>query len=139
MHRVLAIDVSIQTSQILGGVSLEVAPGAIACLVGRNGAGKTTTLRTIMGYLNPAAGRIEPRGQSIAGLPTHAIFGDLTVAESVLLPTRGPGPPGGPPRTAWRPPTRSSPTSAASERGGPSCPAASGRCSRSRAPSSSTP
>ena len=87
MLRVLAIDVSIQTSQILGGVSLEVAPGAIACLVGRNGAGKTTTLRTIMGYLNPAAGRIEPRGQSIAGLPTHAIFGDLTVAESVLLPT----------------------------------------------------
>jgi branched-chain amino acid transport system ATP-binding protein len=101
MLRVLAIDVSIQTSQILRGVSLEVAPGAIACLVGRNGAGKTTTLRTIMGYLNPAAGRIELRGQSIAGLPTHAIarlgvgfapedsaiFGDLTVAENVLLPT----------------------------------------------------
>src|SRR5262249_53328401 len=90
-----------QKSQILRGVSLEVAAGGVVCLVGRNGAGKTTTLRTIMGYLRPTAGRIELDGRSIAGSPPHAIarlgvgfapedsaiFGDLTVAENVLLPT----------------------------------------------------
>src|SRR5262249_43398809 len=93
--------VSIQTSQILRGVTLQVEPGSVACLIGRNGAGKTTTLRTIMGYLQPSAGRIELHGRSIAGLPTHAIarlgvgyapedsaiFADLTVGENVELPT----------------------------------------------------
>jgi branched-chain amino acid transport system ATP-binding protein len=99
--RVTGIDVAIHTSQILRGVSLEVEPGTVACLVGRNGAGKTTTLRTIMGYLRPTAGRIALHGRSIAGLPTHAIarlgigfapeesaiFADLTVGENVHLPT----------------------------------------------------
>jgi branched-chain amino acid transport system ATP-binding protein len=103
------VDVFIQSSQILRAVSLDVEAGALVCLVGRNGAGKTTVLRTAMGYLRPAAGRIELDGASIAGLPTHAIarrgvgyapeeggiFGDLTVAENVEIATwtrRGGGP-----------------------------------------------
>jgi ABC-type branched-subunit amino acid transport system ATPase component len=99
--RVEGLGVSIQASEILRGVSLHVEPGGVVCLVGRNGAGKTTTLRTIMGFLRPAAGRIELGGRSIVGLPTHAItrlgvgfapeesavFGDLTVGENVELPT----------------------------------------------------
>ena len=40
-------------SQVLFGVSLEVAAGECVCLVGRNGVGKTTTMRSIMG-LTPA-------------------------------------------------------------------------------------
>lgn len=55
-------------SHILRDVSLTVGPGELVCLVGRNGAAKTTTLRTIMGYLRPASGRIELHGRSIAGL-----------------------------------------------------------------------
>jgi len=99
--RVADLDVSVQTSQILRGVSLEVEPGAVVCLVGRNGDGKTTTLRAIMGLLRPAGGQIELGGRSLVGLPPHAIarlgvgfapedsaiFGDLTVAENVELPT----------------------------------------------------
>ena len=95
------VDVFIQASQILRGVSLDVGPGEMVCLVGRNGAGKTTTLRTIMGRLRPSAGSLTLHGDSIAGLPTHAIaargvgwapedgavFGDLTVAENIELPT----------------------------------------------------
>ena len=95
------VDVFIQASHILHKVSLEAAAGELVCLVGRNGAGKTTTLRTIMGYLRPAAGTITVGGTSIAGLPTHAIaalgvgyapeesavFGDLTVAENIELAT----------------------------------------------------
>ena len=73
MLRLDAVNVFIQSSHILRGVSLEVAPGALVCLVGRNGAGKTTTLRTVMGYLRPASGRIELDGAPIAALRTHEI------------------------------------------------------------------
>jgi branched-chain amino acid transport system ATP-binding protein len=69
--------------------------------VGRNGAGKTTTFRTIMGYRKPVSGAITFDGIPIAGIPTHRIaqmgvgyapeesevFGDLSVAENIELPT----------------------------------------------------
>jgi branched-chain amino acid transport system ATP-binding protein len=48
--------VEIQSSEILRGVSFEIAAGEPVCLVGRNGAGKTTTLRTVMGYVAPRRG-----------------------------------------------------------------------------------
>ena len=101
MLRLAAVDVFIQGSQILRGLSLDVPRGGLACLVGRNGAGKTTTLRTVMGYLRPARGRIELDGRPLAGLRTHEIarlgvgyapeeggvFGDLSVAENVAIAT----------------------------------------------------
>ena len=37
----------IQGSRVLRGISFDVAPGELVCLVGRNGAGKTTTIRSI--------------------------------------------------------------------------------------------
>jgi len=93
--------VDIQSSRILRAVSLEVGEGKLVCLMGRNGAGKTTTLRSIMGYLRPASGRISFKGESITGMATHRIaqlgigyspeesqvFGDLSVAENIELPT----------------------------------------------------
>lgn len=102
--KLLSIDrlvVDIQSSRILREVSLEVAAGQLICLVGRNGAGKTTLFRTIMGFLAPQAGSIVLAGTSLAGLRTHRIaqlgvgyspeesqvFGDLTVAENIELPT----------------------------------------------------
>jgi branched-chain amino acid transport system ATP-binding protein len=100
----LALDlltVDIQNSRILRGISMRVAAGQLVCLVGRNGAGKTTTFRTIMGYLKPASGKIEFESRPIVGVATHRIaqmgvgyapeesqvFGDLTVAENIELPT----------------------------------------------------
>ncbi len=93
--------VDIETSRILRAVSLEVAAGELVCLVGRNGAGKTTTFRAIMGMVKPVSGEIRFDGQSIGGMATHRIarlgvgyspeesqvFGDLTVAENIELPT----------------------------------------------------
>src|SRR6187397_1205385 len=93
--------VDIDSSRILRGVSLEVKAGELVCLVGRNGAGKSTTFRTIMGQRKPAAGAITLEGSSIVGRPPYEIarlgvgfapeesevFGDLTVAENILLPT----------------------------------------------------
>jgi len=95
------VDVFIQTSQILRGVSLEVGAREVVCLVGRNGSGKTTTLRTVMGYLSPRAGVVEFRGRLIHGRRTHeiarlglgwapedsGIFSDLTVAENIEIAT----------------------------------------------------
>jgi len=93
--------VDIQSSRILRAISLQVAAGELVCLVGRNGAGKTTLFRTIMGFIAPVSGAIAFEGTSLAGLRTHRIaqlgvgyspeesqvFGDLSVAENIELPT----------------------------------------------------
>ena len=92
---------------VLHEVSLQVAPGEVACLMGRNGAGKSTLLRTIMGQTDRSAGTITLDGTPLHGLPSHQIprhgigyvpqgrrlFGDLTVAENLTvgLMTRGQG------------------------------------------------
>lgn len=100
----LAIDrlvVDIESSRILRGITLAVKPGELVCLVGRNGAGKTTTFRTIMGFHGPVSGSIAWDGASLVGQGAHRIaqrgigyspeesqvFGDLTVAENIELPT----------------------------------------------------
>lgn len=101
MLEIAGLDVHIQSSQILRGVTLRVEPREVVCLVGRNGAGKTTTLRTIMGYRRPSAGTIVFKSEPIGGLPTHVIarrgigfapeeseiFADLTVAENIEIAT----------------------------------------------------
>lgn len=43
---------------VLRGVSLEVVPESIVCLLGANGAGKTTTLKAISGLLASEVGKI---------------------------------------------------------------------------------
>src|SRR5215813_4529797 len=50
-------------SQVLFGVSLEVAAGECVCLLGRNGVGKTTTMRSIMGLTPPRQGRVIWKGK----------------------------------------------------------------------------
>jgi branched-chain amino acid transport system ATP-binding protein len=95
------VHVFILGSHILRDVSLEVGQRELVCLVGRNGAGKTTLLRTIMGYLRPARGTVMFGERRLDALSTHeiahlgiafspeesAIFGDLSVAENIELPT----------------------------------------------------
>jgi branched-chain amino acid transport system ATP-binding protein len=60
-------------SHILDGVSLHVGPGEVVGLLGRNGVGKSTTLKTIMGLVNPSAGKVMLNGTTINGLPTHKL------------------------------------------------------------------
>ena len=60
-------------TRILHGISLEVSPGEILCLLGRNGAGKTTTLKAIMRLLPLQAGTITLDGTSIGHLPAHEV------------------------------------------------------------------
>lgn len=60
-------------SHILHGVSLEVREGEIVTLLGRNGAGKSTTLKSIVGLISPARGRVELGGQDVTGRPAYKI------------------------------------------------------------------
>jgi branched-chain amino acid transport system ATP-binding protein len=60
-------------SHILSGVSIAVGSGEIVGLLGRNGVGKSTTLKTIMGLVRPAEGRVWFEGRDIAGLAPHKL------------------------------------------------------------------
>jgi branched-chain amino acid transport system ATP-binding protein len=92
-------------SQVLFGVSLEVAAGECVCLLGRNGVGKTTTMRSIMGLTAPQQGRVVWKGRDIAGREPYQIadlgigfvpedrriFADLTVWENLDVAARSRG------------------------------------------------
>ncbi len=60
-------------ADVLEGVSLNIEPGRITCLLGANGAGKTTLIRAILGLTPARAGRILLDGRDITRLPTHRI------------------------------------------------------------------
>ncbi len=96
-------------SQVLHGVSLDVAKGEIVALLGRNGAGRSTMLKAIMGGVT-RAGSIRFDGQEIARLAPHqvarlglgyvpedrSIFPDLTTEQNLILGEKqGPGGPFG--------------------------------------------
>jgi len=51
---------------VLWDVDLEVAPGVLMAIVGPNGAGKTTLIRSILGMVEPAAGRALVYGRPYA-------------------------------------------------------------------------
>jgi branched-chain amino acid transport system ATP-binding protein len=62
-------------TEILKGVSLEVARGEIVTLIGANGAGKSTMLNTICGVVRARAGRITLEGRDLTRLATDQIAG----------------------------------------------------------------
>jgi branched-chain amino acid transport system ATP-binding protein len=60
--------------QILFGVSLAVAKGEAAALLGANGSGKSTVLNTVSGFVQPWAGSIRLDGEELAGKAPHEIY-----------------------------------------------------------------
>jgi branched-chain amino acid transport system ATP-binding protein len=54
-------------------ISFHVDEGEIVTLIGANGAGKSTTLKTLSGLIKPRSGEIVYKGESIGGLPGHAV------------------------------------------------------------------
>ena len=85
-------------SQVLFGVSFDIAAGEMVTLMGRNAMGKTTTVRSIMGLTPARSGSIRFAGDEIAALPSYRIaqrgiglvpegrriFPNLTVRENLL-------------------------------------------------------
>jgi len=49
------VETAYGASQVLFGVTLEVATSQVVSLLGRNGMGKTTTVKSIMGLCTPKA------------------------------------------------------------------------------------
>jgi branched-chain amino acid transport system ATP-binding protein len=72
MLEVEALSAGYGSTQVLHGVSLQVATGQSVCLIGANGAGKTTLMRCIAGLLRPSAGRIVVDGHDIGAAPASA-------------------------------------------------------------------
>ena len=84
-------------------VSLSVAAGEKAAILGSNGAGKTTLFNAITGDFPPTAGRIHFFGEDITELPPHErirkgmrrtyqsslLFRNLSVRENLFLAVRG--------------------------------------------------
>lgn len=62
-------------ADVLSGVSIEIFPGRITCLLGSNGAGKSTLIRSILGLTPAREGEILFEGMDIAKSPTHGIVG----------------------------------------------------------------
>ena len=95
-------------TQVLDGVSLEVAQGELLAVLGPSGCGKTTLLRALAGLLTPARGRIEIQGRVVAeggrervpceargvGLvfQEYALFPTLTVGDNLAFGLRRPDP-----------------------------------------------
>ena len=94
------LSVSLASTQVLRGVSLEVPTGAMIGLIGRNGAGKTTLMKSVMGLLKPASGTVKFEERDLVPLPTHGraqlgigympedrrLIPDLTIEENILVP-----------------------------------------------------
>jgi len=93
------IHVSYDGSRILRDVNLTVAPGEVACLMGRNGVGKTTTLKAITGLVKLDSGSVKLAGEELASSRPDArarhglgyvpqgrdIFPNLTVWENLRI------------------------------------------------------
>ena len=89
-------------SHTLRGVSLDLPAGTSLGLLGRNGMGKTTLIRTLMGYVRAAKGRVRWQGADV----THSapermarlgigyvpegrgIFPNLSVRENLVMTAR---------------------------------------------------
>ena len=107
MLSIEALDVSIKSVRILRGVSLRLAPGQMAGLIGRNGAGKTTLMRAIIGALPATAGTITLAGKPLDGISSfqrarlgigympedRRIIPQLSIEENILLPAWASGAP----------------------------------------------
>lgn len=59
---------------VLHGASFEVAARRITTIIGPNGAGKSTLFKVVFGLLPLAAGDIQFKGRSIAGLKPRALL-----------------------------------------------------------------
>ena len=99
--KVEGLRVSYGGIQAVKGVSFEVHPGELVCLIGANGAGKSTTLKTISGLRPVATGSVIFDGQDITKMPAHkrtelglcqapegrGIFPGMTVLENLEMGT----------------------------------------------------
>lgn len=95
--RLIGIEKSFGSMQVLDGVSLDAAPGEFIALVGPSGCGKSTLLRIAAGLERPDAGAVEIAGVDVTGrraadrdiamvFQSYALYPHLTAAQNMALP-----------------------------------------------------
>jgi ABC-type branched-subunit amino acid transport system ATPase component len=86
-------------TEILHGVSVEVALREVATIIGPNGSGKSTLMKTIFGLLTPTRGSVVLENENITGLrpdrivrkgmcyvpQSNNVFSSLTVVENLEM------------------------------------------------------
>jgi branched-chain amino acid transport system ATP-binding protein len=79
----IGITAGYDRADVLKGVTVEVKPGTVTCILGANGAGKSTLIRTILGLNRVRKGEVHFGSDAIANMPTHRIaaLGIATVPE----------------------------------------------------------
>jgi branched-chain amino acid transport system ATP-binding protein len=94
-----AIDTYYGPIHILQGLTLEVQPGELVCLLGGNASGKSTTLKTILGIVQPRNGTVEFAGEDVTRRATahrirrgmaivpenRRLFAPMTVLENLQM------------------------------------------------------
>ncbi|GEN27377.1 ABC transporter ATP-binding protein [Halovibrio variabilis] len=84
-------------SEILCGLNFKVQPNEIVAIVGRNGMGKTTLMKSLMGVIPSASGKVELEGKDLSSLKSYQrvksgfgfvpqgrmIFSTMTVRENI--------------------------------------------------------
>lgn len=81
------------TTQVLGGIDLDVAEGEFVAILGFSGAGKTTLISALAGLVEPDGGTMTLRGKPIDGpdrerglvFQSYSLFPWLTVEGNVTL------------------------------------------------------
>jgi thiamine transport system ATP-binding protein len=88
MLEVRSVSVSFGARAVLQDVSLSVATGEIAALLGPSGSGKSTLLRVIAGLITPDSGDVLLDGVRVTRLPTHRRNVGLVFQDEQLFPHR---------------------------------------------------
>ncbi len=97
--RLESVDTFYGQIHILQGLSLEVGPGELVCLLGGNASGKSTTLKTVLGIVQPRKGTVHFGGEDVTSRSTsyrigkgiaivpenRRLFGPMTVLENLEM------------------------------------------------------
>ena len=95
------VQFAVEDREILKGITLDVLPGEILCVMGLSGSGKSTLTRCIAGLIQPTGGQILLDGDDITHLPESellkirakigvvfqyaALFDSMTVFENIAF------------------------------------------------------
>ncbi len=93
------LSLTLNSQQILKGVSFDVNQGDVIGLIGPNGSGKTTLFNVLSGFLKPTHGSIHLRGEDITSVSpakraqlglgrvfqNFGIFREMTLEENILV------------------------------------------------------